>query len=638
MARPRKFPLAVAVAAAVALTCLLQFLCYRLDNKYTLPRPAAQGGVIHLDMAWYQENPFFYLVDQWDFYADKLLTPDVIADHTPDDCFYIGRYGGFDRGDRSRPSDGCGTYQMVIHTDDVPRVYALELDDVYTRWRLWVNGDLLQSAGYPDSPATAQEGPIVTFTAAGRIDLVIAVESDGSGFYSGMVYPPALGSPDAVSRTASLRLLLHAAACAVALLIGLLCLLVAAGYRFSRPYAALSLLCLCFCGATAWPIYQALGLPSGWQLVERVCYYGGFVSLLYVQGRVCRLPRRLYLPACAVGALICCAVALRPLLPLSAAGAGLLWSGLLSGYKWLTALWLLGTSAWAAKRGARYSRALLLGNCAFAAALVMDRLLPMREPVLLGWSVEIAGGLWVLLLAGVICYDAILVYRERAELENRHSLSQVQLAAQMEHARLQQSYIRRTRESLHESRSHLTLLRYYLDTGSLDKLRSYLNQLTTRDDGLDAGEHTGNSLVDAILTIQLSRAEALDAYVEREFDPLPDPLPLADEDLTSLLMNLTDNALEALERLPDPDDRWLRLSIEITPAGLVLTCENAALPRTGLSTGKADKRAHGFGLTIMAATAAKYGGTASFQPLEDCFLSTITLHLPVTDHFSTIQG
>ena len=275
------------LTVSVAVSCLIQFLCYRYDNKYTYTRPQSEKGLIRLNMEWYDNAPFFYPVEDWAFYDGKLLTPEDIAAHTPDDYFYIGRYGGLNRNDDTSSAAGRATYHMVIETDETPRAFSVELSGVYDRHRLWVNGELLQSVGYEEDMPTVRSGSIVTFTAAERIELVVAVESEGSGFYSGMVYPPAIGSPDAVSHIAYLRLVLHTSACAASLLVCVMCLILAMGRRFHTPYGYLALLALCFCGLTAWPFYQEWGWMSGFLVWERVCYYGIFLSLILIQNRIC---------------------------------------------------------------------------------------------------------------------------------------------------------------------------------------------------------------------------------------------------------------------------------------------------------------------------------------------------------------
>lgn len=117
---------------------------------------------------------------------------------------------------------------------------------------------------------------MVTFTAKDRIEIVVEAEDD-SHFYSGMVYPPAFGVPELVSRTSELRLLIHGAAIMAAILIGAMCLCLGAVRRFSRPYGAMAFLCFCFCGSTAWPLFQVMSESMYWVLLaERFCYYGMF--------------------------------------------------------------------------------------------------------------------------------------------------------------------------------------------------------------------------------------------------------------------------------------------------------------------------------------------------------------------------
>ncbi len=624
MKRYRKLTVVLLLVVSVLFSCLLQLICYRYDNKYTYKRPQAEDGLILLNTEWYDSAPFFYLVEGWSFYDGKLLTPRDIGAHIPDDHLYIGRYGGLNRGDMTRSAAGQATYRLVVETDETPRTFSLELTGVYDRWKLWVNGELLQSVGYADENTHVSSGSVVTFTAANVIEFIVAVESDGSGFYSGMVYPPALGSQDKIAHTAALRLLLHASACAITLLVYILCVILAIGNRTPATYRYLSLLCLCFCGNTAWPIYQYFGLTGGIAVWEKVCYYGIFTSLILLQNRICRITKKISVISGAVGILICLVVAVRPLIPFPIASVNLVWSQVLTVYKWLTAGYLIFCAGWAMYKNTHYSVPLLAGSCAFAAALIMNRLLPMHEPILLGWNIEIAGFLWICLLTGVIGHDVVHTYREREVLKTKQAISDVQLAAQTEQARLQQEYVRLTRERLHESRSRLTLIRHYLDKGEYEKLKLYLDQLSAYGMGLDSMQHTGNSLVDAILTLQLSRAEKFGAYVERDFGSLYDPLPIEDADMTGLLMNITDNALEALERIVEPADRWLRLRLEQNENMLNIECENATVPGEKQAV-KPDRQAHGFGIPFIRTVTAKYGGKVVIERQEDSYMTSVSL-------------
>ncbi len=309
----------------------------------------------------------------------------------------------------------------------------------------------------------------------------------------------------------------------------------------------------------------------------------------------------------------------------------MLYAHFLTAYKWLTAIGLFVSSGWAWYRGRPYSRLLLTGAAVFACAVLMDRVFPLYEPILTGWFVELAGAALLFLISGIVWYDTVRVYYDTLRLQQqsmalqaRQELAQFQLRARTEQVRLQQDYVRRTREQLHESRNQLALIRHYLDQGKLTQLHTYLETLLPQEGGQPPWEYTGHSLVDAILVLQFSRARRLDVYVELDLCPLPADLAISDDDLTSLLMNLLDNALDACERLPVAD-RWLWLRVHWQAGRLKLQCRNAAPPPDGQTTSKEDKQAHGFGLPLLRKIAASYGGEVEVEHEEESFSLVITL-------------
>ena len=624
------------ITAVILLSFAFFYYCYEKDNKYTRPRPYSRDGVIWLEDQWYSRHPMFYLTDGWSFYQDKLLSPDEIENHTPDAYFYIGRYGGFDLGDREASPHGKGTYRTVILTEGHEQEYGLELTPVYSRWRLWVNGKLKQSVGM-DGNINGDMGPrppvsMVTFTAKDRIEIVVEAEDD-SHFYSGMVYPPAFGVPQLVSRTSELRLLIHGAAIMAAFLIGAMCLCLGAVRRFSRPYGAMAFLCFCFCGSTAWPLFQVMSESMYWVLLaERFCYYGMFFSMMWIQWQICGLPGRVYVPACAAGFLICLSVLIQPLIPAETAGALYTYGNILGLYKWFTAFWLLATSGWAVCKKRSCCLAVLAGNSVFMCALVAGKMFPLHEPVLTGWFAELAGGVIILITGGIMIYDVDRTYKESLRLKMEQQLSQVQLEARARYGALQQEYIRGTRKQLHETRNRLTLIKHYLDTGETDKLKEYLKGLVSSTVDMENGEYTGHILMDSILAVELGTARSQGIYVEAEGDRLPGSLAVNDAHLTALLMNLLDNAIEACSRLPEDGEKWISLEIGRGGTGLTILCTNSSLPREeGRSTSKEDSRAHGYGMELMSQVVREYRGTFETTWYTDSFSARIFLPDAVKD-------
>ena len=617
----------IALMVLAASAALILFMsCYLYDNKYTRPRPPANMGVVRLDSGWYRKNPMFYLADGWSFYQGRLLPPDQIGDYAPDAYFYIGRYGGFDLGDPAGNPYGRGTYRTVILTDGPEREYALEMTPIYSRWRLWVNGKLVQSVGMGE-PELNRSMSAVTFTARDRIEIVAEVEDQGH-LYSGMVYPPAFGEPELVAGTSALRLLIHGAGCALALFIGALCLIIGVGSRFSRPYGLLALLCVCFFGSTAWPVFQVIGRGlNAFLVMERFCYYGICVSMMWIQGRICGLPQKACLPAWILGALVCLSVLVWPLVPVTAAWQLYAYGNVLAAFKWFTAVWLLGASIWAVCRRAPYPLPMLAGNCVFASALIMDKLLPIYEPVFTGWFVEIAGAVLILLIAGIGCFDMLLTFKEKMTLQMEQSLAGAQLEARAKYAALQQDYVARTRKQLHETRNRYTLLKHYADLGEVDQLRTYLKEIFPTLGISTFTEYTGHSLIDAILGVQAARAAQEGIYIEIDGHRLDGAVDVSNDDITSLFMNLLDNAVEACGRLPEDGERWIYLELKLENGEFVIRCANSAVPGQIEETGtsKADKQSHGFGLGVMEEVAARNGGTLKIEKDEDSFRVEIRL-------------
>lgn len=126
-------------------------------------------------------------------------------------------------------------------------------------------------------------------------------------------------------------------------------------------------------------------------------------------------------------------------------------------------------------------------------------------------------------------------------------------------------------------------------------------------------EHTA---VNAILQHTASRAKesgiAFDAAAI-----VPAELPIPDEDLCALLINMLKNALEGAARTPEGREKQIRFRMRMEGEFLPVLCENTFDGRvntdeTGtVKTSKADSASHGFGLAQMRTIAEKYDSVLS---------------------------
>lgn len=411
-----KFP--IVLITVTALFILLFQLSYDFDNKYTYPSHYANMGIMVLDQEQYEKNPLTFLIDGWEYYADQLLTPQTIEYHTPDQYTYIGRYGGFDRGNPEKSPYGCATYRLTIFLDEAERTYALELPQIYTHWKLYMNGKLMASHEMSASHIVA-ENDIITFQASDKIEILVAVSAK-TGLYSGLTYPPAFGSVKEVGNLIHGRLVIHTIGAAMAACIGILFLCIGLGSHYHRPYQLLFCICLCFVGAVSYPFVQAFHINGeAFSIVERLCYYGLFLSFVLLQANMLKLAPKIWVWMAALGGIVLLSICLEPFFVIEKAGTKYLYGSFLGFYKLLTGAWLLFTSIYGIRQEKTSSKPLLVCACIFSIALIMDRIHTLFEPIRFGWPVEIAGFSVICILSGVLWWDTIQSRRENLLLETQ---------------------------------------------------------------------------------------------------------------------------------------------------------------------------------------------------------------------------
>lgn len=619
----------VLLGIAIASFALFSAL-YRWDNKYSVMCPAS-GGVMRVDMEQYERRPLLHLVQGWEFYQYQFLSPTDISGHIPDTILSIGQYGGFELGDRTASPHGAGTYRLTIFLDEFPRDYALELTEIYSVYKIWVNGVLKNTAGF-----TAEEGyapqtshSMITFTAAGSVEIVVAV-LDETHFYSGMVYPPAFGSIEQILRLLSLRLLIRAAVCGVALVVALLSLFF--GYRDRRSaFPILSLLCLSFIAYTSYPLVHMLGLRGEiWYDLENIGYYAMLFCVIWLAGMLCRPLPALRGGMMAAALAICAAIPVYRHLLMRGAQDMCLFSHALLIWKWGGAIYLLATVGYAVFFRRQRAGGLLAGICVTVAALVADRVYPWFEPIVTGWFGEVAAFVFILIIMGVLSLDALHTYRESRALEAAAKVDALRLEALRLQDTLQREYVTQTRKLAHDTRSSFLAMRHYLDNGQMKEMSAYIDGLLGSMDARPHTHITAHPLLRAILSDFLSRAETTEISTTCRVE-VPARLSIDDAELVRLCGNILDNALEACRYVP-PENRFIRLHVLYGTGVLELQCENSfdgVIHTNGerFRSRKPDGRNHGFGTRIIREVAYKFGSQATFSWDETTFRVVVRLHL-----------
>ena len=607
-------------AAALAGTLLLCLWAYRSDNKYTRPGPQPISGILYLNDGQLKEGTPHYLIRDWVCYPNALLAPGE-ANPAPGYRRYVD-VGGEALG------HGSGTYALTLMLPETPSVYALELPELFSSCRLFVNETPVLQLG---DPATGKEGiasQIVTFPAAGETRLLLQFRDD-AGVYSGMTYAPAFGSLESVLSAIEGRFLLHGGAVLLAL-VGLL-LALSFGLRADRLLGSLTaLLCLALAISTGYPLLHGLAVTGfqPWYTLEAASYYGLLLLAVLLQSRTLGACRRRLLMAlpCGLGVL---AALLRfggaALLP---AIAGPVFSALALVVKFYAAGCLLWLSLHQAHQQADHAILPLCGSVALAVCLVCDRLLPLYEPILGGWFGELGGLLLVFFLGLDLWLDSLAAYRFRLTYQEGYRQMAQRLDLQKAHYAQLTEQIQRSREAAHDLRHHLRTLRSLAEQGKVEAITDYLDEYEPRAARQEVRVWCENPAADAILGHYAAEARRLGAKYDVRL-ALPPVCPFPEDLLCILLGNLLENAVEAMAAQTggpralylrgDVSNRQLRLAVDNTFSGPLRLRGDQFL-----ST-KHDGAA--LGIRSVRSIVTEAGGLADFSPEGTIFHVSILIPL-----------
>ena len=160
----------------------------------------------------------------------------------------------------------------------------------------------------------------------------------------------------------------------------------------------------------------------------------------------------------------------------------------------------------------------------------------------------------------------------------------------------------------HDFHHHLQTLKGQLEAGELERALAYIEELDHQLMNVDTLLKTGNVSLDAILSAKISQAKAENIAVTVKAS-VPDHLTITDAELSIIVGNLLDNAIEACQNVPEK-----RVISMLNSAG-------AKKQKTGKFFLSRKKGFHGFGLRRAEAILEGHGGWCKYNSEEGAFTS-----------------
>lgn len=646
----------VLFALLVFLAAFLLFqLQYQVDNKYTAGPPYGKDGRFAFSEQQMEQNTPLFLIDGWKLYPDEFLTPDQLSGAPAPKEVFIGQYPNFSYLSPGHLPFGEATYRLMLCYEGSLKILMLEIPEIFTEYTLWMDGQEMNTSS----------GSVV-FEASGDTELVLAVRNH-SHYYSGLTYPPALGTPETVSRMLLIRHLFYSVLCLIPLA---LCLYAAAAWlareRDSR-FLHFGLLCFFFAIHCIYPFLHQFGITGTlWYAIEDstwMAVLSEMVTLSTLQAGMgdTRWYRKVVRPFCLAACLLCL-VSVFFILP-NFDGLINLYGSLLDGYKFLCWLYLLfcAVRAIAAKQQGGYL--ILTGGAVFGAGMMVNLLDNNRfEPIYTGWQTEYAGFFMV------IVFWVLTVQHSKQLLQQNRKLT-AHLEEEVQHRTAELHAVLEERKAFFSDLAHnlkapmaaiqgftdlIMQGNLYLDVelrGHLGKINNANAELSRRMQvfsELNAFDKLTEPLqlldVDELLSQVYTdnEPEAAISGVLLRVDPLQLPVRIYAQRQKLLLLfeNLIYNALSftpedgRITLIPRLEEHWL--IIEVTDTGCGIAPEHLPHLFERFYVARENREGGtGLGLYIAQITAEELGGSISVRSTLGKG-TVFTIRLPTTHSETTI--
>lgn len=651
MKKPR-FP-ALLLPLLVVLAAIAWYgLLFRVDNCYTA---ALDGGYGRALWPGGDAGPAF-LVDGWEYYPGQLLEPaDFAAGTLPARYTFPGQLPNFSRDLGS--AYGTATYRLTLENTGQPQTLVFYLPELLSAGRVYIDGVPVGEQGSTEPYVPCIRDGLYTFTLTDSAEIIVQC-ANYTHYYSGMYYPPAVGTAQDIARMLGIRLAVYGLLCFSALTLALVFLVQWAPAREART-RWMGLLCLGYALRVCCPLLRAMGLPSGRLLYALEDGSGNLVLLCAVLlvGSLSGAGKQWFHRAVAVpaAAALCLCTVVFPIgiLPYTPDFINL-YGLLLFAWKLVLALYLLVLAIHTGRVCAPLRGYLVAATTFFGVSLAVSVLSANRlEPICGAWAEEYGGFALVVGFAAMLVRQNLDIARENARLtlhlqeevdRKTHSMEQLL----QERRELLARVLHDLKNPLAALCSYAELVRYggveldaeteqYLDAlssraGAVRDRLHHLQDFSRAERGLtDAKPLCLNAFLDAFYAANRPDIELSGVTFRLQLPDEPLWVRGCEERLRIALENLCYNALSFT-----PCDGMITLELaqqgeeavlSVTDTGCGIAPEDLPHVFDRGFTRRPDDSGEGLGLFLVRAIALEHGGRAEVKARPGAG-STFLLYLP----------
>lgn len=221
-----------------------------------------------------------------------------------------------------------------------------------------------------------------------------------------------------------------------------------------------------------------------------------------------------------------------------------------------------------------------------------------------------------------------MIYME--EENEKLILMRQKLQLQLEHTRHIEEINTKIKAVIHDVNNHVACLKNLADNDKNDEIKKYLGNIKDSLGKLEFKIKTGNSIADAVINEKANVAEMKKIDFECEFI-LPRQINIEPIDLSIILNNILDNAIEACARIENKNIvKKISMKSFITDSYLIIEISNSNIGKikyidNTIISSKINKINHGIGVSNIKSVVSKYGGV--FDIVQEKYKVTVNVML-----------
>lgn len=214
--------------------------------------------------------------------------------------------------------------------------------------------------------------------------------------------------------------------------------------------------------------------------------------------------------------------------------------------------------------------------------------------------------------------------KELKQIQIRHTLRLIETSNQayQNQIKIMEESQKNIRFLRHDMKNHMFKVKKLISIGEYGRASGYIDEMTQSMSVDDEYVNTGNDDVDCLLNYKLSIAK--DIGIEFVCDVmLPEKLIVTPFDLTIILGNLLDNALNALKM---SDNKYMTISIKYLKGAIRIELVNTYNKEYELNKIKDGNNEHGLGILSVEKALEKYHGILKHSQTDNKYYANVFMY------------